>query len=123
MLECLFYVNEIYLSYAIPVFEGKKKGPASLAEGAILNLIGEIGKPTLQNCRPSGTIDVPITKITELYIKSKMEWFSQQKSKGESHSFQSDQMVLLTFASNLVIDTPSNLQFLLSYQQETISHA
>ena len=56
-------------------------------------------------------------------ISLKKKWFSKQKFNGESNTFRNDQMVLLTLASYLVMDIPSNLQHFLSYQQETISHA
>ena len=38
-LECLFYVNEIYLSHVIQSLEGITKRPSSLEGDALMNLI------------------------------------------------------------------------------------
>ena len=36
-LECMFHINEIYLSHVIDEVEGKSKGPNALEEGALSN--------------------------------------------------------------------------------------
>ena len=50
--ECLFHVNEIYLTLVISMTEGKRKGPGSLEGGALLNNIPSIEKPRIENLVP-----------------------------------------------------------------------
>ena len=61
--------------------------------------------------------------MAQLYIKGKVQWFSEKKSKGiDDSSFRSDQMRLLALACYIVMDAPNHLK-LLEYKQEEISHA
>ncbi|CAK8684380.1 unnamed protein product [Clavelina lepadiformis] len=68
-LECLFHVNEIYLSHVIRFIEGGKKGPRALEDGALLNIIKTIQKPVLNDLIPCDTVTILITKIAALHIK------------------------------------------------------
>ena len=53
-----------------------------------------------------------------------MEWFSQLKSDHKTDDkFRSDQMVMLTLASYLIMDVPENLINFLAYRQESISRS
>ena len=36
-LECLFHVNEIYLTHVISMVDGRKKGPGMMEDGSLLN--------------------------------------------------------------------------------------
>ena len=73
---------------------------------------------------PRSELNIPITKMAQLHIKAKVQWFSEQKSKGiDDSSFRSDQMCLLALACYRVMDVPDDLKHLLEYKQEEISHA
>jgi len=123
-LECMFHVNEIYLSHVIKEVEGKSKGPQALGDGALLNKIRSI-----RNCSPHNLIDrqainVPITPIAQLHLRSKIEWFSEQKRLSNScDDFRSDQMCLLVLSCQLLMDVPENLTHLLWYKQEQVCHS
>ena len=53
-----------------------------------------------------------------------MEWFSQLKSDHKTDDkFRSDQMVMLTLASYLIMDVPENLINFLAYRQKSISRS
>ena len=56
-LECLFHINEIYLTHVISMTEGKRKGPGSLESGALLNNIPSIEKPRIENLVPREQCD------------------------------------------------------------------
>ena len=48
-LECVFHVNEIYLSHMIKEIEGKSAGRHALGDGALLNKIKSIINNNPQN--------------------------------------------------------------------------
>ena len=123
-LECLFHVNEIYLTHVISMTEGKRKGPGSLESGALLNSIPSIEKPRIENLVPREQFDISITPIAAVHLKAKLEWFSQQKQKGTvDNSFRSDQVCMLVLACYIITDIPENLKNLLLYKQERICHS
>ena len=123
-LECMFYVNEIYFSHVKTAIEGKTKGPGAMQGGALLNNIKTIQKPSINDITPRSELNIPITKMAQLHIKAKIQWFSEQKSKGiDDSSFRSDQMCLLALACYIVKDVLDNLKHLLEYKQEEISYA
>ena len=120
----MFYVNEIYFSHVKTAIEGKTKEPGAMQDGALLNNIKTIQKPSINDITPRSELNIPITKMAQLHIKAKVQWFSEQKSKGiDDSSFRSDQMCLLALACYIVMDVPDNLKHLLEYKQEEISHA
>ena len=88
-LECLFHVNEIYFTHVVSLVEGRKKGPGMMQEGALFNKIKSIPKPepTTEIVRENLS-KVSITGIAllcfgkPLYLKSKVEWFAEQKRGG-----------------------------------------
>jgi len=123
-LECMFHVNEIYLTHVIAMIEGQKKGPGALQDGALLNNIVNIEKPNANDLLPRNHLKVPITRIAALHLKAKLDWFSQQKLNGNSDSsFRSDQMCMLVLASYIITDIPENLKHLLLYKQEQVCHS
>ena len=124
VLECMFHVNEIYFSHVISTIEGKTKGPGAMQDGALLNCIKSIHKPGINNILPRQSIPVPNINTASLQLKAKVEWFSEQKAKGfQDGSFRNDYLCLLVLASYLVMDVPDNLNYLLEYRQEEISHS
>ena len=81
-LQCMFHINEIYLSHVIDEVEGKSKGPNALKEAALLNKIKAITKGSSQTLIAREVLDVPITTIAKLHLRSKINCFSEQKSMG-----------------------------------------
>ena len=79
-LECLFHVNEVYLTHAITAVEGKKKGPGAMQDGAILNKIKNIEKPNIDDLDPNQSFQVPVTKMASVHVTAKLDWFSQKKA-------------------------------------------
>ena len=123
-LECLFHVNEIYLTHVISMVKGKKKGPDMMEGGALLNNISAIHKPTIENLVPREQLNIPVTNIAAIHLKAKLEWFSNQKRDGTTdHSFRTDQLCMLVLASYAITDIPDNLKNLLLYKQERICHS
>ena len=125
-LECLYHVNEIYLTHVISLIEGSKKGPGMMQDGALLNKIKCIGKPSIDGVPSRHKLPlVPISNIAAAHLKSKVEWFSTQKeaAKGKNSDFWTDQMCLLILACFTFMDVPNNLQNLLVYKQETVCHS
>ena len=94
-----------------------------MQDGALLNCIKRINKPGINNVLPRQSIPVPITNTASLQLKAKVEWFSEQKAKGFQGSFRNDYLCLLVLAFYLVMDEPDNLNYLLEYKQEEISHS
>ena len=92
-LECLFYVNEIYFTHGVSLVEGRKKGPGMMQEGALFNKIKSITKPepTTEIVRENLS-KVSITGIALLHLKSKVEWFAEQKRGGfeQKDNFRTD---------------------------------
>ena len=122
-LKCMFHVNEIYFSHVKTAIEGTTKGPGAMQDGALLNNIKTIEKPSINDTTPRNELNISITKMAKLNIKAKVQWFSERKSKGiHDNSFRSDQMCLLALVCFLVMDIPDNLKHLLEYHQEEISH-
>ena len=78
--ECMFHVNEIYFSHVKLAIEGKTKGPGVMQTGALLNIIKNIQKPSISGVIPCDELNIPITKMARLYIKVKVQWFSEQMS-------------------------------------------
>ena len=93
-LECMFHINEIYLSHVIDEVEGKSKGPNTLVEGALLNKIKSITSGSPETLIDREALDVRITPIAKLHLQNKLCWFSEQKSMRNSADagFRSDQM-------------------------------
>ena len=79
-LQCMLHINEIYLSRVIDEVEGKSKGLDAFEEGALLNKIKSITKGSPQTFIAREVLDVPITPIAKLHFRSKINWFSEQKS-------------------------------------------
>ena len=123
-LECLFHVNEIYLTHVISMVDGRKKGPGMMEDGSLLNNISAIQKPDIQDLVPRTQLNVQVTNIAAVHLKAKLEWFSDQKCNGvEDHSFRSDQLCMLVLACHVFTEIPDNLKNLLSYKQERICHS
>ena len=81
-LECLFHVNEIYLTHVISKIEGKKKGPGSMQEGALMKYFSEIKKPDMARAVARSELNIPVSKMAALHLQSKMEWFASCKEAG-----------------------------------------
>ena len=79
--ECLFHVNEVYLTHAITAVKGKKKGPGAMQDGAILNKIKNIEKPNIDDLDPNQSFQVSVTKMASIQVTAKLDWFSQQQKK------------------------------------------
>ena len=62
-LECLFHVNELYLTHAISTIEGKTKGPGAMEDGALMNLFNAIQKPDLMQMLDQNQINIPVTSF------------------------------------------------------------
>ena len=71
-LQCMFHINEIYLSHVIDEVEGKSKGPNALKEGALLNKIKAITKGSPQTLIAREVLDVPITPISYFVLGLKV---------------------------------------------------
>ena len=89
-LECLFYVNEIYLSHIIAKIEGKKKGPGTSQEVALMKHFADIQKPDIRTIVDREKRAVSITNIASFHLK-KAEWFFDRKKINE-HQFRNDHM-------------------------------
>ena len=123
-LECMFHVNEVYLTHVITAVEGEKKGPGAMQGGALLNKLKKIEKPCIENLVPADQLQVPVSRMAALHLKAKLEWFSRQKSEGvKDHNLRSDQLCMLVLACYIVAEVPDNLKNLLAYKQETICHS
>ena len=72
-LECLFHVNEIYLTHVISMVEGKKKVAGLMEDGALLNNISAILKPTAENLVPPNQLNIPITNVAAVHLKAKLD--------------------------------------------------
>ena len=125
-LECLFHVNEIYFTRVVSLVEGRKKGPGMMPEGALFNKIKSIPKPepTTEIVRENLS-KVSITGIALLHLKSKVEWFAEQKRGRleQKDNFRTDQMCMLMLACSIFMDVPAALKSLLLYKQKTLCHS
>ena len=62
-----------------------------MQDGALLNKISALDKPSNETLIPRDQLDVTVTRIAALLLKAKIKWFSLQKSnKVEDHSFRND---------------------------------
>ena len=66
---------------------------------------------------------VPVTKMTSLYLRKKIEWFSDDKDQRNDHSFRNDHMCLLALSCYILMEVPENMKPLLAYKQEATCHA
>ena len=89
-LECLFHVNEIYLSQIIAKIEDRKKEPGTLQEEALMKHFADIQKPDIGTIVDREKLAVSITNMASLHLK-KAEWFSDKK-KINKHQFRNDHM-------------------------------
>ena len=62
-LECMFHVNEIYFSHVKTTIEGKTMGPGAMQDGALLNNIKTIQKPSINDIIPRNELNTPITEM------------------------------------------------------------
>ena len=96
-----------------------------MQEGALFNKIKSIPKPepTTEIVRENLS-KVSITSIALLHLKSKVEWFAEQKRGGleQKDNFRTDQMCMLVLACSTFMDVPAALKSLLLYKQETFCH-
>ena len=112
--------------YWLKVVEGRKKGPGMMQEGASFNKIKSIPKPEPTNEIVRENLSkVSITSIALLHLKSKVEWFAEQKRGGleQKDNFRTDQMCMLVLACSTFMDVPAALKSLLLYKQETLCHS
>ena len=121
-LECLFHVNEIYLSHIIAKIEGAKKGPGTMQKGALMKHFADIQKPDMETIVDREKLAVPITNMASLHLRKKAEWLSDRK-KINAHQFRKDHMCLLALSCYLLMELPENMKPLLAYKQEATSHA
>ena len=125
-LECLFHVNEIYFTHVVSLVEGRKKGPGMMQEGALINKIKSIPKPepTTEIVRENLSKVSIITGIALFHLKSKVEWFAEEKRGRleQKDNFRTDQMCMLALACSIFMDVPAALKSLLLYKQETLCH-
>ena len=122
-LECLFRVNEIYFTHAIPKIEGKKKGPGTMEDGSLMKYFGDIRKPDMSKLVDREKLVVPVTKMASLHLRKKIEWFSNEKEQRNNHSFRNDHMCLLALSCYILMKVPQNMKPLLAYKQEETCHA
>ena len=120
-LECLFYTNEIYFTYAKNFLEGKAKGPNAYADGALINKIKKVQHRS-EDMKTRQECEISVTSIASNHLKRKILWFSDHKDEIKL-SFRCDHMCLLALVAYLLMDVPENLKPLLFYRQETVSHA
>ena len=78
-LECMFHINEIYLSHVIDGVEGIIKGPNTLVEGALLNKIKSITSGSPETLIDREALDVRITPIAKLHLQNKLLVFWTKK--------------------------------------------
>ena len=120
----MFPTNEIYLAHVICYVDGERKGSGAMKDGILLNRISALDKPNNETLIPRDQLDVPVTRIATVYLKAKLEWFSQQKSnKVEENSFKNDQLCMLVLGCYIITNIPQNLKNLLFYKQEQICHS
>ena len=83
-----------------------------------------IQKSSINDLIHRDPLNISITRKAQLYIKGKIQWFSEQKRTGvDDSSFRSDQMCMLALAGHFIMDVPASLKHLLEYKQEEISRA
>ena len=67
----MFRVNEICFDHVIAFVEGIKKGPGTIHIEAVLNHIPKLDKPNIENLVPHDQLDLPVTRITKVHLKTK----------------------------------------------------
>ena len=92
-----------------------------MREGALFNKIKSIlvPEPTTEIVRENLS-KVSITGVALLHLKSKVEWFAEQKRGGleQKDDFRIDQMCMLVLACSTFMDVPAALKSLLLYKQK-----
>ena len=102
------------------------KGEGKVLEGTLFIKIKSISKPepTIEIVRENLS-KVSITGIALLHLKSKVEWFAEQK-RGvleQKDNFRTDQMCMLVLTCSTFMNVPAALKSLLLYKQETLCHS
>ena len=69
-LECLFHVNEIYLTHIIAKIEGTKKGPGAMREGALMKHFSEIEKPDMSQIVNRKKLQIPVTNMAARVLQA-----------------------------------------------------
>ena len=101
--ECLFHVNEIYFTHAIPKIEGKKKGPGTIKDRSLMKYFGDSRKPDMSKLVDREKLVVPVTKMAFLHLRKKIEWFSDENKQRNDHSFRNDHMCLLALSCYILM--------------------
>ena len=68
--------KKIYLAHVISYIDGERKVPGEIQDGALLNRMSALDKPSNQTLIPRDQLDVPVTRIAAVLLKAKIEWFS-----------------------------------------------
>ena len=119
----MFHVNEIDFGHLESVIKVKTKGPGAMHGGTLLNTMKSIQKTSINDLISRHHLKIFIARMARLYIRAKIQWFSEQKrTEVDDSSLRSDQMCMLVFAGYLNMDESDNLKHL-EYKQEEISHA
>ena len=117
-LECLFHVNEIYFIHAIAKIEGKKKAPGTMKVGSLIKYFGDIRKPDMSKLVDREKLVVHVTKTASLYLRKKIEWFSDEKEQRNDYSLRNDHMCSLALSCYILMEVLENTKPLLAYKQE-----
>ena len=115
------HINETYLPHFIDEVEGKSNGPNTLIEGALLNKIKSITSGSPENLIGRKLQMCALPPLPSYIFKTNFEHKSMRNSADAG--FRSDQMCLLVLSCQLFMDIPANLESLLWYEQEEISHS
>ena len=94
-----------------------------MKDGSLMKYFVDIRKPDMSKLVDREKLVVPLTKMTSLHLRKKIEWFSYEKEQRNDHSFRNDHMCLLALSYYILIEVPENTKPLLAYKQETICHA
>ena len=79
------------LPHIIAKIDGKKKGPGTLQEGALMKHFADYQKRDIGTIVDREKLAVSISNMASLHLKKKAEWFSDMKKINE-HQFRNDQM-------------------------------
>ena len=110
-------------THAISKIEGKKKGPGTSEDGLMMKYFGDIWKPDMSKLVDREKLVAHVTKMASLYLRKKIEWFSDEKEQRNDHSFRNDHMCLLALSCYILMEVPENMKPLLAYKQEATCHA
>ena len=94
-----------------------------MQDGALLNNLKNIDKPIISDIPSRHSLPtMVITKIAAMHLKSKMQWFAEQKeiSKRCNEDFRTDQLCILVLAYFTIMDVTQNFKHLLIYKQLTV---